>query len=58
VTQTIPPRTTRITTVRTSVAKSESTFSTPTLAKIAASVAKAAERSAQNCQDRSVVRTG
>lgn len=35
------------------VAKSESTFSTPTLAKIAVSAAKAAESSAQSCHDAS-----
>jgi len=38
-----------MTTVRISVAKSELTFSTPTLAKMAVSAAKAAERTAQNC---------
>ncbi len=40
----------RITTVRTNVAKSELTFSMPTLAKIAVSAANTAERSAQLCQ--------
>ena len=39
----------RMTTVRMNVAKSESTFSTPTLAKIAVSAANAAERTAQTC---------
>lgn len=41
----------RITRVRTSVAKSEPTCSTPTLAKMAVSAANAAARSVQNCQD-------
>ena len=36
--------------VRKSVAKSEVTLSIPTLAKIAVSAAKDADRSAQNCQ--------
>src|SRR3546814_2767825 len=42
----------RITMVRTKVAKSELTFSTPTLAKIAVSAAKAADNSAQNGHER------
>ena len=37
--------------MRMSVAKSELTFSTPTLAKIAVSAAKAADASAQNCHE-------
>ena len=41
--------------VRTNVAKSELTFSTPTLAKIAVSAANTAERTAQNCQDEKAV---
>ena len=45
------PAAQRITIVRMKVAKSEPTFSTPTLAKIAVSAANAAERTAQNCQD-------
>ena len=40
-----------MTKVRMKVAKSELTFSTPTLAKIAVSAAKIAERTAQTCQD-------
>ena len=40
--------------VRTKVAKSALTLSTPTLAKIAVSAAKAADSTAQNCQDDSV----
>jgi hypothetical protein len=42
----------RMTMVRTKVAKSELTFSTPILAKIARSAADAANRTAQNCQER------
>jgi hypothetical protein len=45
----------RMTTVRTKVAKSVLTFSTPTLAKMAVSAAKIADRSAQNGQDSRVV---
>ena len=40
-----------MTIVRIKVAKSELTFSTPILAKIAVSAANAAERTAQVCQD-------
>jgi hypothetical protein len=40
----------RMTTVRTKVAKSELTFSTPIFAKIAVSAAKAADSSAHACQ--------
>jgi len=38
-----------MTTVRMKVAKSELTFSTPTLAKIAVKAANTAESTAQNC---------
>src|SRR5271166_2336732 len=44
------PAANRMTIVRTKVAKSEVTFSTPTLAKIAVSAAKAADSTAQVCQ--------
>lgn len=47
----MPPRTTTMTHVRTKVAKSELTLSSPTLAKIAVRAAKAAERSAQASQE-------
>src|SRR3954464_4510143 len=43
----------RMTMVRTKVAKSEPTFSTPILANIAVSAANVADRIAQNCQERS-----
>ena len=47
----IPPSTIRITTVLMKVAKSESIFSMPILAKMAVSAAKAADSKAQNCHD-------
>ena len=48
----IEASTAMMTTVRMKVAKSELTFAMPTLAKIAVSAAKTAERMAQNCQVR------
>src|SRR6266480_4561129 len=42
-----------MTMVRMNVAKSEFTFSTPTLAKMAVSAANPADRTAQSCQDKS-----
>src|SRR4051812_32760578 len=49
----MPASVQRMTIVRTKVAKSEPTFSTPILANIAVSAAKAADRTAQNCHERS-----
>ena len=47
---TIAPAASRMTMVRMNVAKSELTFSIPTLAKIAVSAAKPADSNAQSCQ--------
>src|SRR5690606_31041584 len=51
VAMTIAAMTSSMTAVRISVAKSELTFSTPTLAKMAVRAAKPAESSAQNCHE-------
>src|SRR6266487_5678701 len=49
----IAPSAHRITMVRTNVAKSEFTFSTPIFAKMAVSAANPADRTAQSCQETS-----
>ena len=49
--KTISPANSRMTTVRTNVAKSELTFSMPTFAKMAVRAANAADSKAQNTQE-------